>query len=40
MILVNAEHHQSVQGFMDTADIEFGYCTEFMVRFEEGKKTF
>ncbi|WP_342600654.1 DAK2 domain-containing protein [Psychrobacillus sp. FSL H8-0483] len=38
--LVNAEHHKSVQGFMDTADIEFGFCTEFMVRFEEGKKAF
>ncbi|MEK4245037.1 DAK2 domain-containing protein [Psychrobacillus sp. FSL K6-2684] len=38
--LVSAEHHKSVQGFMDTADIEFGFCTEFMVRFEEGKKSF
>ncbi|WP_100330872.1 DAK2 domain-containing protein [Bacillus xiapuensis] len=35
--LVSAEHHKSVQSFMDTADIEFGYCTEFMVRFEEDK---
>ncbi|RLQ95782.1 DAK2 domain-containing protein [Falsibacillus albus] len=35
--LVNAEHHKSVQGFMNTEDIEFGYCTEFMVRFEEAK---
>ena len=35
--LVNAEHHRSVQGFMDTADIEFGYCTEFMVKFEADK---
>ena len=31
--LVNAEHHSNVQGFMDTSDIEFGYCTEFMVKF-------
>ncbi|WP_075617519.1 DAK2 domain-containing protein [Paenisporosarcina indica] len=31
--LVNAEHHTNVQGFMDTSDIEFGYCTEFMVKF-------
>lgn len=31
--LVNAEHHKNVQGFMDTSDIEFGYCTEFMVKF-------
>ncbi|WP_144509681.1 DAK2 domain-containing protein [Bacillus sp. FJAT-22090] len=38
--LVSAEHHKSVQGFMDTADIEFGFCTEFMVRLEEGKKAF
>lgn len=38
--LVNAEHHKNVQGHMNTEDIEFGYCTEFMVRFEDGKKTF
>jgi len=38
--LVNAEHHKSVQSHMNTEDIEFGYCTEFMVRFEEGKKAF
>ncbi|EMR07557.1 hypothetical protein C772_00573 [Bhargavaea cecembensis DSE10] len=37
--LVSAEHHKSVQGFMDTSEIEFGYCTEFMVRFEEDKTT-
>ncbi|WP_077211485.1 DAK2 domain-containing protein [Bacillus dakarensis] len=35
--LVNAEHHKSVQGHINTEDIEFGYCTEFMVRFEEDK---
>src|SRR5699024_10473830 len=35
--MVNAEHHKIAQDFMDTADIEFGYCTEFMVKFEEGK---
>ncbi len=35
--LVNAEHHVGVQGFMNTEDIEFGYCTEFMVKFEEKK---
>lgn len=35
--LVKAEHHKSVQGFMDTEDIEFGYCTEFMVKFEKEK---
>lgn len=35
--LVSAEHHKSHQDFMDTADIEFGYCTEFMVKFEQEK---
>ncbi|MFL6561430.1 MAG: DAK2 domain-containing protein, partial [Bacillus sp. (in: firmicutes)] len=35
--LVNTEHHKSVQGHINTADIEFGYCTEFMVRFEQKK---
>ncbi|MEK4030235.1 DAK2 domain-containing protein [Pseudobacillus sp. FSL P4-0506] len=35
--LVNAAHHKNVQSFMDTSAIEFGYCTEFMVRFEEDK---
>ncbi|WP_420795504.1 DAK2 domain-containing protein [Halalkalibacillus sediminis] len=35
--LVNAEHHKMHQDFMETEDIEFGYCTEFMVKFEEDK---
>ncbi|WP_065411509.1 DAK2 domain-containing protein [Pseudobacillus wudalianchiensis] len=35
--LVSAAHHKSIQSFMDTSAIEFGYCTEFMVRFEEDK---
>ncbi|RHW36450.1 DAK2 domain-containing protein [Neobacillus notoginsengisoli] len=35
--LVSAEHHRSVQAYMNTEDIEFGYCTEFMVRFEKDK---
>src|SRR5690625_1595210 len=35
--MVNAEHHKITQDFMDTADIEFGYCTEFMVKFEDEK---
>ncbi|WP_046175092.1 DAK2 domain-containing protein [Domibacillus indicus] len=35
--LVSAEHHKSVQSFMNTEDIEFGYCTEFMVKFDEKK---
>ncbi|MHC0037206.1 DAK2 domain-containing protein [Pseudoneobacillus sp. C159] len=35
--LVSAEHHKAVQGHINTEDIEFGYCTEFMVKFEEDK---
>ncbi len=38
--LVSAQHHQSIQGFMSTEDIEYGYCTEFMVRFENNKQEF
>ncbi|MFS0643533.1 DAK2 domain-containing protein [Siminovitchia sp. 179-K 8D1 HS] len=38
--LVNAQHHQNIHGFIDTEEIEFGYCTEFMVRFEKDQKTF
>nr|WP_231607267.1 DAK2 domain-containing protein [Fictibacillus sp. 18YEL24] len=34
--LVNAEHHKA-QMHMKTEDIHFGYCTEFMVRFEDKK---
>lgn len=34
--MINAEHHRA-QDFMDTSDIEFGYCTEFMVKFEDDK---
>ncbi|MGM0902038.1 MAG: DAK2 domain-containing protein [Bacillota bacterium] len=37
--MVNAEHHKSVQGHINTEDIEFGYCTEFMVKLE-GKRSF
>lgn len=37
--LINAEHHR-VQDFMSTEDIVFGYCTEIMVRIEEGKEPF
>lgn len=37
--LINAEHHR-VQDFMNTEDIEFGYCTEIMVRFEDEKVPF
>ena len=35
--MVNAEHHKVSQDFMDTSEIEFGYCTEFMVKFEDDK---
>lgn len=35
--MVNAEHHKINQDFMDTSDIEYGYCTEFMVKFEGEK---
>ncbi|OXS63295.1 hypothetical protein B0G93_103118 [Bacillus sp. V-88] len=38
--LVSAEHHKTAQDFMSTEDIEFGYCTEFMVRFENDKQSF
>ncbi|ANB60318.1 DAK2 domain-containing protein [Anoxybacteroides amylolyticum] len=35
--LVKTEHHKSVQSHIHTDEIEFGYCTEFMVRFEADK---
>jgi uncharacterized protein len=35
--LVNEEHHNYVQGHMNVEDIVFGYCTEFMVKFEDEK---
>ncbi len=35
--LVNAEHHKSAQHHMRTEDITYGYCTEFMVKFNETK---
>lgn len=35
--MVNREHHKSVQSHMNTEDIVFGYCTEFMVKFEQDK---
>ncbi|MDV2685386.1 DAK2 domain-containing protein [Alkalihalophilus lindianensis] len=34
--LVKIEHHNA-QSLMSTEDIEFGYCTEVMVRFEDEK---
>jgi uncharacterized protein len=36
--LVNAEHHMSVQSHMNTEDIIFGYCTEFMVNLKDKKR--
>jgi uncharacterized protein len=33
--LISTEHHKSVQGFMNTEDIVYGYCTEFMVRLDK-----
>ena len=35
--LINAEHRRSIQGFMNTEDIVYGYCTEFIVKFESKK---
>jgi uncharacterized protein len=35
--MVNAEHHKNVQGHISSEEIVYGYCTEFMVRFEEDK---
>ena len=35
--LVKAEHHKIAQDFMSTEDIKYGYCTEFMVKFEQDK---
>lgn len=32
--------HDDFDEFMSVDDIEFGYCTEFMVRFESGKRAF
>ncbi|UOY88983.1 DAK2 domain-containing protein [Bacillus glycinifermentans] len=38
--LVSAEHHKSAQSHMNTEDIEFGYCTEFMVKLDKEKDSF
>src|SRR5699024_422490 len=35
--MISAEHHKLAQDFMNTDDIEYGYCTEFMVKFEQDK---
>ncbi len=38
--LVSAEHHMNVADHIDTADIKYGFCTEFMVRFEKDMEPF
>ncbi|WP_436645818.1 DAK2 domain-containing protein [Lactiplantibacillus plantarum] len=35
--MIDAAHHQSVQGQLDPNDIKYGYCTEIMVRIGDGK---
>lgn len=35
--MIRAEHHKIAQDFMDTSEIKYGYCTEFMVKFEDEK---
>ncbi|XJZ28459.1 DAK2 domain-containing protein [Bacillota bacterium Lsc_1132] len=35
--LISAEHHKTVQSHINTEDIVYGYCTEFMVKFEKDK---
>lgn len=35
--MVNAEHHKSAQSQLHTEDIQFGYCTEIMVRLGAGR---
>lgn len=35
--MVQAEHHRTVQSQLSTEDIEFGYCTEFMVKLDPEK---
>lgn len=35
--MIRAEHHKSAQSHIHTDDIEFGYCTEFMIQFQDSK---
>lgn len=35
--MINAEHHRGVHNHMATEDIQYGYCTEIMVRIGEGE---
>ncbi|KRN02272.1 dihydroxyacetone kinase-like protein [Levilactobacillus senmaizukei DSM 21775 = NBRC 103853] len=36
--MIDAAHHQSVQGKLDPNSIKYGYCTEIMVRLGRGKQ--
>lgn len=38
--MVSAEHHKSAQSMMNTEDIEFGFCTEVMIRLDQTKREF
>ncbi|MED1542346.1 DAK2 domain-containing protein [Bacillus inaquosorum] len=38
--MVSAEHHKSAQSMMNTEDIQFGFCTEVMVRLDQTKREF
>ncbi|WIW27185.1 DAK2 domain-containing protein [Bacillus inaquosorum] len=38
--MVSAEHHKSAQSMMNTEDIEFGFCTEVMVKLDQTKREF
>lgn len=38
--LVSAEHHMNVADHINSEDIEFGFCTEIMVRFQDGMKSY
>ncbi len=35
--LIHLEHERSVQSYVDIESIEFGYCTEFIIEFDEQK---
>ena len=35
--MVSAEHHKSVQSQLNTEDIQYGYCTEIMVKLGAGR---
>ena len=39
-VIDDHDHENDFNDFMSVDDIEFGYCTEFMVRFEDGKREF